>query len=210
MIMSSKNKVDHYSIPVTRVVVQIKILLGAQDQPLQHHHPAVHGHHVPHLPQPQVGQIIVHHYYHLPLLRLFLSVYEAVMINSILHCQSKRMVCLDHVYLIPIWLPSCQGITPIWYLYAMASVQLLQVINTSLNFPIYWFVGNFRETFIHLFSFKQCFSTESHRSIAEEWDTQMSCMSRRSSTLSINHGGKIETDIFEKILKTNNNSQSWT
>ena len=25
-----------------------------------------------------------------------------------------------------------QGITPIWYLYAMASVQLLQVINTSL------------------------------------------------------------------------------
>ena len=98
MIMSSKNKVDHYSIPVTRVVVQIKILLGAQDQPLQHHHPAVHGHHVPHLPQPQVGQIIVHHHHHhLPLLRLFLSVYEAVMINSILHCQSKRMVCLDPI-----------------------------------------------------------------------------------------------------------------
>merc|ERR1712096_2486 len=66
--------------------------------------------------------------------RLFLSVYEAAMINSILHCQSKRL-----------------GITPIWYLYAMASVQLLQVINTSLNFPIYWFVGNFRETFINLF-----------------------------------------------------------
>ena len=44
-----------------------------------------------------------------------------------------------------------QGITPIWYLYAMASVQLLQVINTSFNFPIYWFVGNFRETFMAIF-----------------------------------------------------------
>ena len=44
-----------------------------------------------------------------------------------------------------------QGITPIWYLYAMASVQLLQVINTSLNFPIYWFVGNFREIFLATF-----------------------------------------------------------
>ena len=44
-----------------------------------------------------------------------------------------------------------QGFTPIWYLYAMASVQLLQVINTSCNFPIYWFVGTFRETFIQIF-----------------------------------------------------------
>ena len=33
----------------------------------------------------------------------------------------------------------------------MASVQLLQVINTSFNFPIYWFVGNFRETFKAIF-----------------------------------------------------------
>ena len=33
----------------------------------------------------------------------------------------------------------------------MASVQLLQVVNTSVNFPIYWFVGNFRETFLNLF-----------------------------------------------------------
>ena len=33
----------------------------------------------------------------------------------------------------------------------MASVQLLQVINTSFNFPIYWFVGNFRETFMVTF-----------------------------------------------------------
>jgi len=66
--------------------------------------------------------------------RLMLSVYEAVMITSILHCQSKL-----------------KGITPIWYLYAMASVQLLQVINTSFNFPIYWFVGNFRETFLAIF-----------------------------------------------------------
>jgi len=121
--------------------------------------------------------------------RLFLSVYEAAMINSILHCQSKRL-----------------GITPIWYLYAMASVQLLQVINTSLNFPIYWFVGNFRETFYNLFSFKQCLSTEPQRHLAD-WDTQMSAMSRQSSSLSINHG-KIEIDIFEKILKSNNNSQS--
>ena len=73
------------------------------------------------------------------------------MITSILHCQSKLKV-----YII---LPSVilqismfyQGITPIWYLYAMASVQLLQVINTSFNFPIYWFVGNFRETFLAIF-----------------------------------------------------------
>ena len=33
----------------------------------------------------------------------------------------------------------------------MASVQLLQLVNTSVNFPIYWFVGNFRETFLNLF-----------------------------------------------------------
>lgn len=115
--------------------------------------------------------------------RLFLSVYEAAMINSILHCQSKRL-----------------GITPIWYLYAMASVQLLQVINTSLNFPIYWFVGTFRETFINLFSFK-C-RAESTKQVSD-WDTQMSCMSQHSSCLSIDRG-KVEMDIFEK----NNNSHS--
>ena len=28
---------------------------------------------------------------------------------------------------------------------------VLQVINTSLNFPIYWFVGNFREIFLATF-----------------------------------------------------------
>jgi len=69
---------------------------------------------------------------HLP--RLVLSVYEGTMIGAILHCQAKD-----------------RGITPIWYLYAMASVQLLQVVNTSLNFPIYWMVGNFRETCLGLF-----------------------------------------------------------
>merc|ERR1712130_738174 len=68
---------------------------------------------------------------HLP--RLLLSCYEGAMISSILHCQAKN-----------------KGITPIWYLYAMASVQLLQVVNTSLNFPIYWMVGNFRETCLGL------------------------------------------------------------
>ena len=48
-----------------------------------------------------------------------------------------------------------QGITPIWYLYAMASVQLLQVVNTSLNLPIYWLVGNFRETCLDCFGVRE-------------------------------------------------------
>ena len=86
--------------------------------------------------------------------RLLLSVYEAVMITSILNCQAKlkvgKLLCYDKDLLI-IMTFLMQGITPIWYLYAMASVQLLQVINTSFNFPIYWFVGNFRETFMAIF-----------------------------------------------------------
>ena len=78
-----------------------------------------------------------------------------------------------------------QGITPIWYVYAMASVQLLQVVNTSVNFPIYWFVGNFRETFLNLFCGSQgvmgrvrktLFNSESDNNCLEETNIEMMIM----------------------------------
>ena len=56
-----------------------------------------------------------------------------------------------------------QGITPIWYLYAMASVQLLQVVNTSLNLPIYWLVGNFRETCFDCFGVRNAWVPPRYR-----------------------------------------------
>ena len=69
-----------------------------------------------------------------------------------------------------------QGITPFWYLYAMASVQLLQVINTSLNFPIYWFIGNFRQTFINLLP---CKAFRSDHSKLKEFETELDFVSQQ-------------------------------
>ena len=58
--------------------------------------------------------------------RLLLSCYEGAMISSILHCQAKK---IQKKYLH--YQAKNKGITPIWYLYAMASVQLLQVSNSA-------------------------------------------------------------------------------
>jgi len=41
------------------------------------------------------------------------------------------------------------GYLKIWYLYLLNVVNLLQLMNASLNLPIYWFVGSaFRETLV--------------------------------------------------------------
>ena len=99
-----------------------------------------------------------------------------------------------------------QGITPIWYVYAMASVQLLQVVYTSVNFPIYWFVGNFRETFLDLFCGSQgvlgrvrktIFNSESDNNIREE--THIEMVSRQESTVSNFAYEKLEEP--QKIVK---------
>ena len=103
-----------------------------------------------------------------------------------------------------------QGITPIWYIYAMASVQLLQVVNTSVNFPIYWFVGNFRETFLNLFCGSEgvmgrvratLFNSDSDHCQDE---TNIEMMSRQSSVPAIwsNNTGADNTGyMYEKLLK---------
>ena len=99
--------------------------------------------------------------------RLLLSCYEGAMISSILHCQANinthtnmlktpiqmfwriqilycqesasTMTNTNHV---PTPQAKNKGITPIWYLYAMASVQLLQVANSSYKGFIY-LIGGF-------------------------------------------------------------------
>ena len=92
------------------------------------------------------------------LFRLLLSCYEGAMISSILHCQANihtntnkltnantnvlknsNLVlpgkCKHNDKQKPCMCPQAKnkGITPIWYLYAMASVQLLQVANFSAS-----------------------------------------------------------------------------
>ena len=52
------------------------------------------------------------------------SIYEAVTIHSVLKCHDAN-----------------KGYMKIWYLYVQSTVQLLQLINASLNLPIYWCVG---------------------------------------------------------------------
>ena len=64
-----------------------------------------------------------------------------------------------------------QGFTPIWFIYIMASVQLLQLFNASINFPIYWFVGNFRETFLKIFCRFHCTSFKSSFSSATDMES---------------------------------------
>ena len=58
------------------------------------------------------------------------SIYEALTIQSVLTCHDSN-----------------KGFLKIWYLYILSTVQLLQVVNASLNLPIYWCVGtSFKET----------------------------------------------------------------
>ena len=52
------------------------------------------------------------------------SIYEAFTIKSVLKCHETN-----------------KGYLKIWYLYILSTVQLLQVVNASLNLPIYWCVG---------------------------------------------------------------------
>ena len=81
--------------------------------------------------------------------RLVTSIYEATNIHSILDCRDKRM---DN--------------TPLWFMYVTATVQLLmvisinsfqflqyslQVVNASINLPIYFFAGKaFRENSVQV------------------------------------------------------------
>merc|ERR1712106_720264 len=56
--------------------------------------------------------------------RILTSLYEAITIMSVLKCHETN-----------------QGYLKIWYLYILSTVQFLQVLNASLNLPIYWFFG---------------------------------------------------------------------
>eukprot|EP00092_Neocalanus_flemingeri_P095536 GFUD01121553.1.p1 GENE.GFUD01121553.1~~GFUD01121553.1.p1 ORF type:complete len:347 (+),score=65.60 GFUD01121553.1:153-1193(+) len=59
---------------------------------------------------------------HVP--RIITSIYEGVTIRSVLKCHDTN-----------------QGYLKIWYLYILSIIQLLQVVNASLNLPIYWILG---------------------------------------------------------------------
>ena len=90
----------------------------------------------------------------------------------------------------------------------MASVQLLQVINTSFNFPIYWFVGNFRQTFLSIFC--ECNKTKTTSRAKFDWDTRTSMMSLtnepcRSPSRDMN---RLDMDIFRKTLAFKNNKEA--
>ena len=94
----------------------------------------------------------------------------------------------------------------------MASVQLLQVVNTSVNFPIYWFVGNFRETFLNLFCGsegvmgkvrKTLFNSESDINCQEE--TNMEMMSRQSSVPTLFTDNSNSGYAYGKLLKSAKN-----
>ena len=113
--------------------------------------------------------------------RLSLSLYEAANINSIVVCQNKNKVRRGGGGggLFPLLILSdLQGITPIWYIYVMASVQLLQLVNTSVNFIIYWFVGNFREIFLNIFCPGKFWRVKSQFSQLNQTQTQEIYLSR--------------------------------
>ena len=52
------------------------------------------------------------------------NIYEAITINSVLRCHDNN-----------------KGFLKIWYLYILSLINLLMVVNASLNLPIYWCVG---------------------------------------------------------------------
>merc|ERR1711892_396659 len=79
-----------------------------------------------------ISTVIMFFFCHLP--RLVTSIYEAANIHSILDCREKG-----------------QDKTPLWFMYVTAAVQLLMVVNASLNLPIYFFAGkSFRESSLEL------------------------------------------------------------
>ena len=90
----------------------------------------------------------------------------------------------------------------------MTFVQLLQVVNTSVNFPIYWFVGNFRETFLNLFFGsegvmgrvrKTLFNSESD--INSDDETNIEMVSRQSSVPTLFSNNTEAGYAYEKLLK---------
>jgi len=79
---------------------------------------------------------------HLP--RVMTSIYEAVTIRSVIQCHKRK-----------------RGYLRIWYLYALSTIQFLQVLNSSLNLPIYYYVGSsFKIALKKYFRFENCQRTQ--------------------------------------------------
>ena len=77
---------------------------------------------VAHLPQPCCVFLMI--YFHHTYFRIMTNIYEAFTINSVLRCHDNN-----------------KGYLKIWYLYILSLINLLMVVNASLNLPIYWCVG---------------------------------------------------------------------
>jgi len=79
-----------------------------------------------------ISTVVMFFLCHLP--RVVTSIYEAANIHSILDCREKG-----------------RDKTPIWFMYITNAVQLLMVVNASVNLPIFFFAGKtFREVTINL------------------------------------------------------------
>jgi len=79
-----------------------------------------------------ISTVVMFFLCHLP--RVVTSIYEAANIHSILDCRDKG-----------------RDKTPIWFMYITNAVQLLMVVNASVNLPIFFFAGKtFREVTINL------------------------------------------------------------
>jgi len=79
-----------------------------------------------------VSTVVMFFLCHLP--RVVTSIYEAANIHSILDCRDKG-----------------RDKTPIWFMYITNAVQLLMVVNASVNLPIFFFAGKtFREVTINI------------------------------------------------------------
>jgi len=89
--------------------------------------------------------VIMFFVFHTP--RVIISVYEAITIQHLMSCTDKG-----------------KGYYHIWYLYVQAALQLLQVLNSSQNLPIYWNVGSgFKNTLTkQIKSIFSCFDRQDH------------------------------------------------
>ena len=86
-----------------------------------------------------------------PFFRIMTNIYEAITINSVLKCHDNN-----------------KGYLKIWYLYILSLINLLMVVNASLNLPIYWCVGTtFKTAFSNYFKVckisKHCSNTDKTR-----------------------------------------------
>eukprot|EP00092_Neocalanus_flemingeri_P014437 GFUD01015576.1.p1 GENE.GFUD01015576.1~~GFUD01015576.1.p1 ORF type:complete len:498 (+),score=105.88 GFUD01015576.1:152-1645(+) len=115
-----------------------------------------------------ISTVIMFFFCHLP--RLVTSIYEAANIHSILDCREKG-----------------QDKTPLWFMYVTAAVQLLMVVNASLNLPIYFFAGkSFRETSMQLI---RCFLPPFIIRVDEDNNIGWRCFNCGTINLSIGAGG---------------------